>query len=447
MNRATRVFLVLLQLAIGWHLLYEGLWKLNEKSWSSKGYLRAAAGAGAPFVRWLAGDPDVVWQGGRLIVLDPNADFLDRFTLPPFDPGEKAADRRWHKYFPPPLEKEWRETFDGFVKHYHLNEPEKGRNTPVLPEMLAALGTAPQAGFPAGISWAPLFYSYHVVNPANPLERRAQRILVEMKFLNCKYDTARWLDQGTRKVKRSLLSGPAAESAVPIPQIVREYVVKQQEVRAVEAQEASIFGKGTSPKLRQARAEEAALRGELSAGLNAQTETMKESLREVLTWEQKHMSLPKAPEPPAREWSRLRWIDGIVAWGLTLVGAGLFLGLCTRTSCAGGALFLLLFYLPNPPLPGLPTKGESHYLFINDNIVEALALLAIAVSQPGRRYGLDFWIRRVLPWNRQLEEEQERNLAPRPDMEQVLEVVPVGDGFKAAEPPAAPVRSETPHGP
>ena len=44
MSIPTRVLLVLLQVAIGWHFFYEGVWKFNNPSWSSKGYLKNAPG-------------------------------------------------------------------------------------------------------------------------------------------------------------------------------------------------------------------------------------------------------------------------------------------------------------------------------------------------------------------------------------------------------------------
>src|SRR5947207_6416505 len=105
MNFSTRVFLVLLQLAIGWHLLYEGYWKYQEKTWSSKGYLRNAAGPLAPPIRWLAGDSDVTWQDAGpkpgLVVYDPIPDFLARFEVLPLDPTEAPSDRKLHKHMPP----------------------------------------------------------------------------------------------------------------------------------------------------------------------------------------------------------------------------------------------------------------------------------------------------------------------------------------------------------
>src|SRR5438876_969819 len=66
-TRATQVFLVLLRLAVGWHLFIEGAAKLETfsvgptgtgKPFSSRGYLQQSQGPLAPYFRNLAGDPD-----------------------------------------------------------------------------------------------------------------------------------------------------------------------------------------------------------------------------------------------------------------------------------------------------------------------------------------------------------------------------------------------------
>ena len=48
MNSATRFFLVLLRLAIGWHLLFAGLAKFQADYRGSAGYLQESPGPLAP---------------------------------------------------------------------------------------------------------------------------------------------------------------------------------------------------------------------------------------------------------------------------------------------------------------------------------------------------------------------------------------------------------------
>jgi uncharacterized membrane protein YphA (DoxX/SURF4 family) len=85
----------------------------------------------------------------------------------------------------------------------------------------------------------------------------------------------------------------------------------------------------------------------------------------------------------------------IVDWmnivGLTLVGLALVIGLFTRFASICGILLLALYYIANPPFVGtdfgIPLEG--HYLAVNKNLVEMVALLLIAVF-PGRLLpGLD----------------------------------------------------------
>src|SRR5262249_33781145 len=78
-----------------------------------------------------------------------------------------------------------------------------------------------------------------------------------------------------------------------------------------------------------------------------------------------------------------------------VVGFCLLVGLLTRPAALFGALFLLMFYLAMPPLPWVPDnpRVEGHYLFVNKNIVEMLALLTLATVPSGRWLGLDALLR------------------------------------------------------
>jgi uncharacterized membrane protein YphA (DoxX/SURF4 family) len=348
MTWRTSLFLVLLQLAIGVHLLYEGVWKLHHPSWTSEGYLRGATGPLALPIRWLAGDPDVTWKDDHLVAADSTADFVARFTVKPFNPNEAASDRRWHEYMPPSVEAEWDAYFDKFVQQYKLNDP----------------------------------------------ENKTQLDQARIKFTTAKNDFVKWLTEGTKKKAPPYFLGPAADFPKKTPDRVQEYLKKLQEVRDLETQEMGTFGPKLAAKLTRARDEAKAMKKDLQEDLEDQTAQMKTAVREVLTYEQKRMaSVPEEAKPKAT-WSRLPWIDQTVRYGLVVVGAGLLLGLFTRLACLGGVLLLLLFYLAMPPWPGVPESPapKGHYLFVNENIIESLALLVIATSRPGSRYGLDAWL-------------------------------------------------------
>lgn len=77
--------------------------------------------------------------------------------------------------------------------------------------------------------------------------------------------------------------------------------------------------------------------------------------------------------------------------GLTLAGLGLLLGLFTNAAAWVGAILLLLYYLANPPMAGSYQQlaAEGNYLVINKNLIELIALVALAVIPTGKFFGLD----------------------------------------------------------
>jgi uncharacterized membrane protein YphA (DoxX/SURF4 family) len=86
----------------------------------------------------------------------------------------------------------------------------------------------------------------------------------------------------------------------------------------------------------------------------------------------------------------LRAVDFLNMWGLGLIGVALILGLFTRLSAVLGAMLLALYYIANPPFVGLHgLVGEGSYLVVNKNLIEAVALLLLAVVPRGWMYGLD----------------------------------------------------------
>lgn len=102
--------------------------------------------------------------------------------------------------------------------------------------------------------------------------------------------------------------------------------------------------------------------------------------------------MAKGPIPG--EESQTRLIDLANMWGLTLVGACLMLGLLTRFAALGGVGLLALYYFAMPPFLGYPQSPmlEGHYLIVNKNFIEAIALLVIATSRVGRWGGLDAYL-------------------------------------------------------
>jgi thiosulfate dehydrogenase (quinone) large subunit len=92
----------------------------------------------------------------------------------------------------------------------------------------------------------------------------------------------------------------------------------------------------------------------------------------------------------------LNVVDFLNTWGLIAIGLGLIFGLFTRIASISGAILLFIYYLNNAPLIGLeysvPTEGS--YLIVSKTLIEAVALVALAVFPTGLMAGLDIYISR-----------------------------------------------------
>jgi uncharacterized membrane protein YphA (DoxX/SURF4 family) len=336
MLRITAVLLIVLRLAIGWHFLFEGLQKLHSlglgptaysKPFSSAGYFREATGPLGPLARWTIGDPDTRALG--LLVVQP---------LPE---GEDPAADKPQKRMPPLLARDWHDYVDRFVAHYGLDE--------------------------------------------------RQRKEAETKLRQAEAKVVLWLTDTritdkTREVTRDYPTGEVKRKMAPAERIA-EYRLKVADLRDA-AERNWAFGQDVEKAhLRQLKAEAASLRSDLLKDLDEQTQALQKSLESVLTADQKE----RTPLPPASEGKLLGWVDWLTAWGLTVIGGCLLIGLLTRLNCLLAAGFLLTTYLLSPPFPWLPVPpmNEGNYVFVNKNLIELLALLVLATTASGRWFGVD----------------------------------------------------------
>jgi uncharacterized membrane protein YphA (DoxX/SURF4 family) len=346
MNWLTRVFLVLLRLAIGWHFFFEGVEKIDSmlkgptetsRPFTSAAYLREATGPIGPIMRAQIGDPD------RLAV--------EVLTVQPLPAGQDPARVIPSTRLSPKLAQEWDDHFERFKEYYSLSDDK------------AQLG-------------------------------RAEGALAQAKA-----QAVNWLLSGSKDVEKSFPQA-AVVLKKSTPERVAEYRAKLERIRELEEQELPAFGRDVEKeKLRSLKVEVAQLRTELTSEL---TDIMKASLRGTLSDAQKRLpALPERVEQSPSQWTRLQWIDAITAWGLVIVGLGLLLGLFTRLACILGAAFLLLLYLAVPPFPWLPEalRVEGHYYFVNKNLVEMLALLTLSTTRSGKWLGLDGIVRFLNPFH------------------------------------------------
>ena len=86
------------------------------------------------------------------------------------------------------------------------------------------------------------------------------------------------------------------------------------------------------------------------------------------------------------------WIvDTVNAYGLTIIGLALILGLFTRVALWSGITLLLMYYLAYPPFGGFSygAPSEGSYLIVNKNLVELFAMILLAFSGSDRFFGFD----------------------------------------------------------
>jgi uncharacterized membrane protein YphA (DoxX/SURF4 family) len=350
MNKLTAFFLLLLRLAIGWHFAAEGYHKLESywkgptetvvdksKPFSSASYFREGTGPLAKYIRQQVGDPDEE----TLALLTPKP--VESPNAPP------------HARTPPLLHQQWSDYVRRFGEYYGFNDEQR---------------------------------------------KKAEDALAKVED-----DVVRWLTSEKPSpngwTAEKIFQAKTQEGQLPMPVRLEQYKQKLEELSEPKYSHlVSIGSEAEAVRLRNVKKEVARLRLGLRNDLDEYTQQLRKELEKIPTAEQKKEAENKGqpPSPLTDENVKQWWIDQITMYGLTALGACLFLGLFTRTACLLAAGFLLMTYLIHPPFPWLPTppNSEGYYLFVNKNAIEMLALLALATTTSGRWLGLDAMIHWML---------------------------------------------------
>lgn len=458
MTRLTPVFLVLLRLAIGWHFLFEGVDKLNHPTWTSAGYLRESGGPLAGRFNELAGDPVLIYcEIAPMPAGSDSAPVPASQQLPPtlarewdnwFDryaayyklEGDDLANAKrqfdqrksqtgsWLRGEGENAKKSIDKSAFGVTVPVMQSVPERVAEYKKLVKDLNTLQTKERDSFVTGAN-AKLAGEKAKIAKARadlladldeqtlemkkslrellPVTRRAQRLTDELRDQRFAKQDEKQQVESANEVKQGLLNAiekqrkQRDELGKKIPEIDANNELsateKEVEKKRINDQIAAIPTKiaELNDFLADFREEEnPAVRGGLAAAPVASEPNLKGFLPEE--------TAPSWHDWSWLKWDRLQWADFSVRYGLTAVGICLILGLFTRTSCVAGAGFLTLFYLAMMPLPWLPEnpKAEGHYLYINKNIIEMLALLALATTASGRWVGLDGLVHYFSPFRR-----------------------------------------------
>lgn len=385
------VFIVLLRVAIGWQFVYEGLWKLNTfssaKPWTAAGYLRNAHGPLRNLYRGMTGDPD---------------------DLRWLDDDQVAAS--WDAY---------RDAF--IAEHPDLTEAQKLRLSDLLdgPAQFAV----PLAKLPAGVKFTRSLekvISYDadakrlVVDGKQHLlpkeKAELEHIAKSVKNAN-PAETQRFLKALDQVYKQSAKLGFKERLAVLLkidPERVglvyrdekTKEVVERRKGKIIEYEEMLARYDDELPRVRQAFelqhlevqwGEIQKLRADLVSPVRALDTDFKQEARKLLSIEQ--LARGPVPEP----WTPQQRVDHFTVWALIAIGCLLMMGLLSRVSAIAAAVLLLSFYLAVPPWPWveelIETAGPEHSFIVNKNLIEIIALLAIACMPTGQWFGLDRLVR------------------------------------------------------
>lgn len=399
------VLLVTFRMAIGWHLLYEGWWKIDTQStsqpWSAEGYLKNSTGPMRETFRKMTGDPD---------------------------------DLAWLDY--DQMVEKWDDWYFRFVAHYPGAEeaPAKGRS---VAQKLAVMMDGPEdyrvalAALPEGVDLAKwknfikfdgtagrlivsskqhllpnerddiLALAPLIEQPTAEQQAQAEVIAKFHKAVNDVYELQSKLSY--KEQLAAMLKGDPERVGVlqktkdggVIEQRIGEVELYKAQIERYKANLANTKQSFQWDHLQRQWGELQTLRKKLVGPVQALEAKMKTEALKLLDEHQ----LAAGPVP--ERMTPMRRINLQTMWGLAIIGTLLIAGLFTRLSALAGAGLLMMFYMAAPPWPGTPPEvGVEHNLIINKVLVEALGCLAIAALPTGRWFGLDallgvlFWRKR-----------------------------------------------------
>ncbi|MFM7161603.1 MAG: hypothetical protein ACKO3P_14710 [Planctomycetaceae bacterium] len=403
------LLLVTLRVSIGWQFLYEGLWKLGTqktaKPWTSEGYLANARGPFRSYFRSLVDDPDGLkrldfdatvarvedWKSrfeSFYVLTEDQRSKLDQMwlgassfrarldSLPAgieqglaqFEPSRRyktGVDKPYVRY-------------DAKSKSLVCNFRMIGEEKVILDGLAGPTPPASEAGSGGDAS---------TVAPNLTAEEQrtwwkaVERLYEESGKLGLRERLQVWLQEDPARLGQIVNSRQERLGEIDIYR-------KMLERYDLEWRNARIDYQFQHQERRYS--ELMAKRAELIGPIDGSIRDFETKALGLLDVSQ----LQKGPLPVP--FAGLRRVDLTTMWLLTGLGVLLILGLFTRVSCLAAAGLMVLFYLPQPPWPGVPEPpGPEHSLIVNKNLIEAIALLALAFIPSGQWIGLDSLLGRV----------------------------------------------------
>lgn len=365
-------FLLALRLAIGWHFLFEGLYKVHShyagptettKPFTSEPYFKAAPGPVGAMMRRQFGDPAGVIADRVKAARDITPEAFAKLPA-----AEQAAA------CPESVARELdaQETATEEAIKAEATAAEKSATETEALALTGAKTDADRAKIKATADAA----RADAKKKAESFKESAQPLILAAK---AKY--ARWVygvDGRAAKVK--FISG--TDPLLTAPQRLAHLDVMRGEAKDTAARQSMGLGNGYGTEAKRAaetRADAIAAEADVARDANAFVAELQGELTGG-----KAVIVP--PEPTLG-----RRMDIVTMWFLVAVGGMIMAGLFTRLACVLAAGFLVTTYLNHPPFPWfpLPPGTEGNPVFVNKNVIECLALLALASMPTGRWLGLD----------------------------------------------------------
>jgi uncharacterized membrane protein YphA (DoxX/SURF4 family) len=383
--RLGQCLLIALRLAIGWHLLAQGWEKIHSvdlgptetnRPWSSRGFLLEAQGPLAPWLRQLAGDPDLVMQ--------------DLLRLPPSDVRQKAPA------MPIKVEAIWDDYHRRLLSRYRFSKGQTAFLADVLKTHKDGFLRRPRPftrRHPAGaiqmeMSLADQIEQYQKLRQELKLilerelpefgkdVRRRQILELKAELGRQQMALLKQIAEATAALEQACAAAVARLGAAALPGDVAAAVLQPQgQIGPVALATSQALWAGPTFAAAKGPREEAPLASAIPADF------------------------------PPSGW--LAVVDFTVMWGLFGSGLLLLLGLFTRVASVVGGVILLLIYAAMMPLPGLAEPSfdvPARTLFVDQTLIEALALLALAALPTGRWLGLDALWPCLARWRRRAAE-------------------------------------------
>ena len=390
---AAVVLLVVLRVALGWQLLYEGLWKIDTlrtpKPWTSEGYLKNSVGPMRDTFREMTGDPN------ELAWLD-----YDKVSA------------KW---------KSWAERFQ---KHYSLDSKQSEALIKLLNGSTSRVGdknvyAQPLAALPPGMDdlnaatrvskrviWYDVKRKQLLIDSAQimtPTDKARLEAFVKrpsdldedadwepskeqqdyLKAVNTAFERQKKSLGYLKKLSGALVGDPELTGNEDWQRIGKLDQYKKQ-LAEYEADYAKASTSFEWDHLAYTWKKIQSLRAELTGPIKAMEADLKDDADKILNLEQRLRGPLRDPM------STVKFADMMTIAGLTILGFMLITGLFSRFAAVAAAFMLFNFYLAMPPLPGVPAlPGPEHSFIVNKNLIEVFALLALAALPTGMWFGLD----------------------------------------------------------